>query len=220
VDCREWDTFNQQVPNHQGQDGINNDLFLQFREVLQHFSGHYNELIEFIKANGTPACKLKHNRFNRFILSMLGFKQGFIAPQPGNKRYQWLCKWLMTQQSSSFYDTTTLAALNQHGLFLFTEPTLTTPWLTYQMHHWTSFLSGCNGYSQEALSLFERFSKKPAILLDETLMESLSGDQIRSLKESIKREMEALIFLKTITDEVLLPAQHGRQVIRKRSVAS
>ncbi len=172
------------------------------------------ELVLFIEEQKTPVYQITGFKGLALRLAMmgLGYESGFISPPNKNikntdacKQYQNLCKIVVflfgKKPDCSF----------QKGLFLLPKPLYTVGFIAHQLHHWLAFLAGLPGYSAEEQEEF-RYFMGPCKGVVGPNVETMSIEQIESLRNAIHREVEALKFIKNVTDEIFRPLRQSKNI--------
>jgi hypothetical protein len=177
---------------------------------------HYTDPVQlatFIESHQTPVFVLEHWLLGGGPLAALGYEPGFITPGQG-RRFQMLQKLLQAQGKRLGQHAASDDALSNglpHGVIVLTRPLFTVGYLSHQLHHWLAFRAGMPGYSDRAQQLYRQFWQKQNGSLGQEVYK-MSAEDLMALKAAINRDMEALQFLKTITNEVIIPAQQARRV--------
>jgi len=171
------------------------------------------QLANFIESHQTPVFVLNHALLGNMALFSLGFEIGFIPPAEG-RRYKMLKQLLLTQAKRLGPHPAGDFALDNdlpHGVIVLTTPLCTLGYMSHQLHHWLAFRSGMQGYCDRAQKLYKQFWQKQKGQLGQEVYK-MSTEDILALKAAINRDMEALQFLRSITDEVFIPAQQARRL--------
>jgi hypothetical protein len=183
------------------------------RQAIQ---AHYTDpvqLAHFIESHHTPVFVLHHRLLGAASLMALGFEPGFIPPGEG-RRFQMLQKLLQAQGERLGKHTASDGALENglpQGVIVLTRPLFTLGYLSHQLHHWLAFRAGMPGYSERSQKLYRQFWQKQNGRLGKEAYK-MTVDDLLALKAAVNRDMEALQFLRAITNEVFLPAQQARRI--------
>jgi len=144
--------------------------------ILDKYKSDPKKLIEYIKGAKTPIYLVK-NPEN--ILSKIHEEEGFIMPQKG---------------LSALYLNLILnkkISLNTPEMFIISKD-FSSYLFCYEFYKWYCYKTGVKGYEQETQIKFKKvfnFSQTPEI-------DNLTFDEIIDLKTAIKRDIEAIEFVK------------------------
>jgi hypothetical protein len=175
---------------------------------------HYknpDDLAAFIEKQGTPVYVISGLKgfLVRFMVFALGYEPGFIAPPVTDplsaKRYNSLKKILAA------YDETKNDFSFDKGVFVLPKALYTVGYIAHQLHHWLAFLAGLPGYSTKEQEEFRRFMVERKGQLGPEV-ERMTLDQLAGLRNAIHREIEALKFIKSVTEEIFRPARQARNL--------
>ena len=151
----------------------------KIEKIIEKYIKTPHKLFEYIKKANTKIYRLKNPDK---ILCLIGEKQGFIYPKKGFKA---LYLNLILNKKISL-KTSEMFVIDKH---------IDMVSFLYQFYHWYNYKTGIKGYnnnySDKMKYIFE-FSK-PKKLND------LSYDDIIELKLAIKRDIEAIDFVKKMT---------------------
>lgn len=187
---------------------------------------HYNDpelLASFIESHQTQVYCLQGSLLSSFGLWVLGFEPGFIAPVKGLRyrllqhflRFQAQFHWRMSFHQHQSHQKDKQGEKTdchfRHGVFVLTRPLFTVGFISHQLHHWLAFRSGMQGYSERSQKLYRKFWSKGNGTLGQEVYKMKAIDMM-DLKSAISRDLEALQFLKSIADEILIPAQQARYI--------
>lgn len=189
-----------------------NEVSQTARDAIQNFYTDPQKLAGFIERYGTPVYVLKFGWLAMLVLRALGFEPGFIPPCDSRqgvwlKRLLTFCEADRPQPIGS--NVTTHPFPN--GVFVLTRPLFSVGFMTHQLHHWLACRSGMAGYSEQARKLYKQFWEENRGRIGKEVYQ-MNAEDILALKAAINRDMEALRFLKSMTDEVLLPARQARRI--------
>jgi hypothetical protein len=137
-------------------------------------------------------------------LALLGFEAGFIAPSEG-RSFQLLTRLLSFCESKPACDF-------RYGVFVLTQETFRVGFMAHQLHHWLSYRSGLPGYTDLEQKLYKVFWEKHDGVLEDKI-EQMTEQQMVQLKNAINRDLEALRFIREVTNEIFAPANQARQLL-------
>ena len=159
-------------------------------------------LVAMIESHGIPVVTDGPQLQLQLMLMVLGIQAGFVSPT--FKRYEKLVNTL----KSIFPEK---AKMNfSKGLIICTKDTYHYAFLTYHFHHALSFEHRLDGYQDEAQTLYHQFINEFGGSIYGGFFDTLSVKEARMLKLAIRREREALSFIRSIMHEVFVPINNGR----------
>lgn len=182
------------------------------RDAVKNFYRDPHDLAAFIERHGTPVIVVPNALFGNFCLWLLGFEPGFIPPCPG-RRYRLLQKVLSFQFHQQGNQGKKPGCHDEHGVFVLTRPLFTVGFLSHQLHHWLAYRSGLAGYTPRSQELYKKFwSERNGVIGPEVY--DMTLDDMAALKSAISRDLEALVFLKAVASEILIPAKQAGRIAR------
>lgn len=158
------------------------ELELEIEKVLEDCNWNQKLILEYIKSNGTPVHIFK---LAGKILDKIGEHEGFITPVLG---FRALFLNLIVNHKISF---------ETESMFVMSRVPDDIYIIIYEFYKWYSYKRGLLGYDIRTQNLF----KKVWLLEDEENLEKLGLKQMMNLKEAIKRDFEAINFVKRIASE-------------------
>ena len=159
-------------------------------------------LVAAIEANGIPVVTDGPQLQLQLMLMVLGIQPGFVSPT--FKRYDKLVSTL-----KSIFPEKAHMRFNK-GLIICTKDTYHYAFLTYHFHHALSFEHRLDGYQDEAQTLYHQFINEFGGSIYGGFFETLSLKEARMLKLAIRREREALSFIRSVMHEVFVPINNGK----------
>jgi hypothetical protein len=138
----------------------------------------------------------------KLSLLLLGTQPGFISPllPRYNELVDTLKKFVPENAHCNF----------SNGVILLLKDTHNFTWLAYQFYHWLGFQSGLGGYQHEAQKLYETFNRKYHGKLNPQFLECLNTEQAVLLRLAIRRDREALQFIRHVMHEVFVPLNNAK----------
>lgn len=173
------------------------------RDAVKAFYRSPDSLASFIERHQTPVYMLKGRLICGLVLAILGYEPGFIAPAEG-RRYRLLERFLRLYNGKPHCEF-------KHGVFVLTRPLFTVGFISHQLHHWLAYRSGMAGYSDKSQQLYKKFWNENNGVIGQEVYQMKVEDMV-ALKAAINRDLEALLFLKEIANEVLIPAKQARRI--------
>jgi hypothetical protein len=173
------------------------------KDMVKHHYRDPEALIAIIEAQHTPVYLLNGPKaaLIPIVLGVMGFQPGYLPPMPENKRYRALLRLLAHVEPKP-------GCRFDHGLFVLTPSMTRVGYLAHQLHHWLACKSGLPGYGELDQQLYKVFWEKHQGVIGAEI-ETMSVDQIVSLKHAINRDMEALRFIREVMEEILVPANQA-----------
>ncbi len=189
------------------------DITSRAKEMVKKHYQNPDDLALFIESQGTPVFLLRGgiNGFAvRLALFFFGFDPGFIPPpDPGDaaskKRYEALLQMVHT-----FLHVRPTDRFDK-GMFVLPKPMFTVGYVAHQMHHWLSCLAGLPGYNAVEQEEFRKFMVEHNGIVGPEV-EKMTETQIASLRHAIHREIEALKFIKEVTEEIFRPLRQSKNI--------
>lgn len=177
------------------------------RAAVKQFYRNPADLAAFIERHGTPVHVIRGGYISLFVLAGLGFEPGFIPnPRNGCKRFEALCRLLDWQEDKP-------GCRVENGIFVLTPRLFTVGYLSHQLHHWMASRAGLNGYHSRAQEVYKLFWNRDNGQITHKMLE-MKAEDLFALKDAINRDMEALSFVRQVADEILRPANQGKNLSR------
>ena len=173
------------------------------RDAVKTFYRSPEQLASFIERHQTPVYMVKGRLMIGVVLGLLGYEPGFIAPAD-DKRFRMLQRFLRLINPKAHCNF-------EHGVFVLTQELFTVGYISHQLHHWLAYRSGMTGYCERSQNLYKKFWNENNGVIGEEI-HSMKMEDMRALKAAINRDLEALLFLKEIANEVLIPARQGQRL--------
>lgn len=182
------------------------------RNAIKAFYRNPADLAAFIERHQTPVYILPKGFLTSFSIWLLGYEPGFIPPSNG-RRYQLLQK-LLASFNLKGKQGEKHACHFEHGVFVITRPLFTVGFLSHQLHHWLAYRSGMKGYDERSLKLYRKFWNEHGGVIGNEVYDMSLEDMV-SLKAAINRDLEAMVFLRGIVNEILIPSKNARHHFKK-----
>ncbi|MBX2861452.1 MAG: hypothetical protein KTR14_09455 [Vampirovibrio sp.] len=187
----------------------------QATAAVRSFYKNPEDLATFIERHGTPVIYLPVHWIPLLSLKLLGFELGYI-PVPTEPhlrhRFDTLCRLFDIEASKP---NCTLS----HGVFIVTKPLFNIGFMAYQLHHWFACRNGMTGYESKDLKRYRHFWEKKQGIIGPEVMR-MTEAEVRSLKNAINRDLEALKFLRQITEEIFVPANQANALAQNKSASA
>lgn len=181
------------------------------KKAVKSFYKNPEALAVFIERHQTPVYVLNASWLSNLTLAILGFEPGYIPPS-SHKNYLRLEKFLRWQNPKADCHF-------EHGVFVLTKPLFTVGFISHQLHHWLSYRSGLHGYSDKSQALYKKFWNEQNGVIGSEVYQMKAEDML-ALKAAINRDLEALVFLREIANEILIPAKQAQRFTDKGSASA
>jgi len=140
------------------------------------------KLLEYVEKAGTPVYKIK---YADKILNLIGEDEGFITPHKGFKAL-----YLNLILDKKF-------ALKTKAMFVLRNLPVNIYSMAHQFHKWYGYRMDLPGFDDETQLMFKQIWK----YANKKETETLSLNEILSLKEAIQRDVEAIDFVINLSKE-------------------
>jgi len=177
---------------------------------------HYQDpfkLVTFIQEKGTPVYVLPAG-LRSFILRLaifaLGVELGFVPPPENDHRFGQQRYHLLQKLLIKGYGPKPGLTFN-HGVFILPTRLFNVGFIAHQLHHWLACMAGLPGYGEDAQAEYKKFMTRYGGVVGPD-HDSMSEEEIVNLRNAIHREIEALAFLKNVTEELFRPLRQARNI--------
>jgi len=204
-DSRAFITLNDSLFINQDLKERSVDINKKARNIIKEHT-EPEDLIKYIKSMGTPVIKAKHMEK---ALALIDEKEGFICPQSGiNALFLSIMINILSAKNIKI-------GFKTPPMFIFSKQTVNFYILAENLHHWLSFNNGLAGYDEETQKLFKevwinRFNLKK--------FKKLSFQEVIAVKSVIKRNVEAIDFLREISRELIGQKHCHNKILNGQSV--
>lgn len=189
------------------------------KDAVKTFYKDVEDLALFIERHQTPVYVLG-GLLPQLVLWLLGFQPGFVPPVD-NKRYERL-KQFLTWYEQVFCRRPRLKEKLpcdfRYGVFVLDRALFSVGFLSHQLHHWLAYRSGMAGYCERAQKLYRRFWNEGGGVIGDEVYE-MSVEDLLALKAAINRDLEALMFLREVVREILVPARQSARLAQGKASA-
>ncbi len=174
-------------------------------EVKEFISDVYpdtDQLVEKIEASGIPVITKTPEMQLKFSMMLVGVQLGFVAPNiPKYDLFvENLKKYLPEKAHMDF----------SKGMIIVFKDNYEFSYVTYQFYQWSTYHRGLPGFEPQARKLFEIFARKYNYVMQPKFLESLDAEETALLRQAIRREKEAVAFIRHLLHEVFIPANNAR----------
>ncbi len=153
----------------------------QIRDIVKKNIKTPERLLEFIEQNGTKVHKVK---FADKLLRFVGEEEGFILPRKG---FEALCLNLALESKFSF---------KTKEMFVLRDLPINVYVMSHQFHKWFGFIMNLPGFDARAVELFREVCEN-----NYRAPKNLKYSDIMSLKEALRRDIEAIDFVVNLSKE-------------------
>jgi len=153
----------------------------QIRDIIKQNIKNPERLLDFVEKNGTKVYKVK---FADKLLRFIGEEEGFILPRKG---FEALCLNLALENKISF---------KTPEMFVLRDLPLNVYVMSHQFHKWFGFIMNLPGFDERAIELFRGVLEN-----NYRVPKNLKYSDIMSLKEALRRDIEAIDFVIKLSRE-------------------
>ena len=177
------------------------------RAFIKEHHTNLPSLLLAIQATGTPVVVVTGLQAGAIQLGLLslGLSIGFIPPD-NSDRYERLIKLIEGHCANQLSDTIHW----EHGVFLLVPGLLNIHYVAHQLHHWLSCKAGLKGYDWKEQKAFREFQTRYKGTFTAAVDKRGVGF-LKALQHPLRREIESIAFVKTVTEEILSPAFEGQR---------
>ncbi len=142
---------------------------------------------------------------------MVGAQPGFVPPTltKYDDFIKSICKYCPARADMDF----------SGGLLLVLREDYHFASLAYHFYHAMAYRAGLQGYQDKALKLYATFNRKYNSQLNPQFLEKLDLEESTLLKLAIRRDREALQFVRHILNEVYIPVNNARLIEKGKAQA-
>lgn len=165
---------------------------------------NYEMLLDHLADSGVPVLYDLPEVQMTMILKLLGLEAGFIAPTSEHYHHlvQFFKKHLKGSTDEDF----------SQGLILLLKTDKHYAALFHAFYHWCAFHAGLPGYDSVGRKLYYAFNHKHQSQLNPKFLNNLSAEQTDALKMAIRRDKEALQFMRKLMHEVIVPGNNSKLI--------
>jgi hypothetical protein len=181
-------------------------LMFQCQFVIRQFQCQPEAILAWLNKQGVPVLLLDTGSVAlSAALNALGYQPGFIPPTDAKAFF------VLTQAAGLLGQSRELAKRN--GLIVLTPQLNKIGFLSHQLFHWMAYKASLPGYDDEAQRLYRQYFDRNTM---ETLPQAfdLSVEKIAKLRHAVRREIDALSFVRQLSQQVLTPAQQRTQMLQ------
>lgn len=188
------------------EDQLSRAITFQLKMLLRQVRCDNEKLLEWLEQKGVVVhCLEKGTTLAATAaLTSLGYQPGFIPPSESNT-----FKFLVGTLGFMGQDVN---RARQHGVMLLTPNLNKIGFTVHQVYHWMAYKAGLPGYSDKAQHLFRRYFDKDAMTTLPAALE-LPIEQLVQLRHAVRREINALLFVREVSSEMLAPVQNRYNMI-------
>lgn len=179
--------------------------------IIQDSYPNLNMLIRKIESNGLPVIIKGPQIQLKLAMMVVGAQLGFISPDlPKYNEFVEHVKRYLPEKSGMDFSNGMLIALKDNDHF---------PFVAYHFYHALAFQNSLAGYEYRARQLYSIFVKKYHSKLDPKFMDGLDKEETDMLKMAIRRDKEALQFLRHLLHEVFIPVNNSKLIEKGQAQA-
>jgi len=161
------------------------------KTIIKQYINNPDELLKFIESKNTKVIKAKHMEK---LLRLIGEYDSFILPLKGLKAL-----FLITG-INLLSKTKMKPALNTPAMFVLEDKPVNIYLIAHQFHHWLAYIEKMPGYEERTVNNFKNIWNHDFGRED---IDKLSVQEILALQDAIARDLEAINFVKEITNEYI-----------------
>ena len=159
------------------------------KETIKKFIYDPDALLKFIESQGTTIIRANHIEK---VLILIGEGEGFITPFKGFKAL------FLSLMINILSPLKIKIGFSTPAMFVMKNMPVNIYILAHQFHHWLAYSKNLPGYEEDTLNNFKNIWS-PDFGANE--INSMSINEILSLKEAVARDIEAINFVKEISLE-------------------
>lgn len=154
----------------------------KIREIVKKNVKTPEKLLEYVEKSGTKVYKIK---FANKILKLINEPEGFILPLKG---FRALFLNLILEQKFSFFTD---------EMFVLRDCPVNIYMMSHQFHKWYGFKMRLCGFEKRAVELFREVEAFGTV----QNIDKLTYSDIMALKEALRRDIEAIDFVVSLSKE-------------------
>lgn len=174
----------------------------EVKAIIQDCYPDVDALIARIEEKGLPVLASLPELQAKFALTLIGEQPGFIPPE-AYKYEEFIHSMTRHARNKAHQDYSrgVIIALKDCRHFAF---------LTYHFYHWMAYRAGLEGYDVRGRKLFDTFNRKYQGQLHPKFLEKLDYTQTYLLKMAVRRDKEAMQFVRHVLHEVFIPKNNAK----------
>jgi hypothetical protein len=167
--------------------------------------------IQAIQEQGLPVFMVGYQFHLRALMLLADVETGFISPniEHYGQLIETLKKYFPERSNLDF----------SQGLILLNDNSNNILFLIMSMYHWQACKHGLAGYCTESSKLYRIYIRKHKGQLPPQFLNALDVIQLTALRAQLKRQDEAIRFLKETVDSVLVPKNNAKKLSQGRAQA-
>ena len=172
----------------------------KIENLIEKYINNPNKLFDFIKGAKTPIYEIKSAKK---ILERIGEFEGFILPKKG---FQALYLNLILNKKISFR-TSEMFIISSYNVNLYA--------FLYQFYNWYCYKMKLSGFEDDIQEQFKHVFE----ICETSKIDELSYEEILNLKSAIKRDIEAIDFVKKITQKITLSKKNLDKIKQGKTIS-
>jgi hypothetical protein len=178
------------------------------RAFIKAHHGNLPSLLLAIQATGTPVIVVTGLQAGAVQLGLMsmGLSVGYISPDGDSERYEKLVKLIQGHCGEQLPDDPDW----DDGVFVLVPGLLNIHYVAHQLHHWLSCKAGLDGYYWDQQKAFREFQTRYKGTFTQAV-DKRGPDFLRALQHPLRREIDTIAFVKSVTEEILSPAFEGQR---------
>jgi hypothetical protein len=161
------------------------------KSIIKQYINNPDDLLQFVESNGTKVIRAK---YIEKLLILMGEYDSFILPLKGLKAL------ILILGINLLSKTKMKLALSTPGMFVLSDKPVNIYLIAHQFHHWLAYIKKMPGYEENTINNFKNIWNHDFGSKD---IDKLSVQEILALKDAIARDIEAINFVKELTNEYI-----------------
>ncbi|MDD3012213.1 MAG: hypothetical protein PHC34_00735 [Candidatus Gastranaerophilales bacterium] len=161
------------------------------KTIMKQYINNPDDLLKLIESKGTRVIRAKHIEK---LLRLTGEYDSFILPSKGLKAL------FLIIGINLLSKTKMKLALSTPAMFVLEDKPVNIYLIAHQFHHWMSYIEKMPGYEENTVNNFKNIWNHEFGSKD---IDKLCVQEILALKDAIARDIEAINFVKEITNEYI-----------------
>jgi len=161
------------------------------KTIIKQCINNPEDLLKFIESRNTKVIRAKHIEK---VLRLIGEHDSFILPLNGLKAL------VLIIGINLLSKTKMKLAMNTPAMFVLEDTPVNIYLIAHQFHHWMAYTEKMPGYEENTVNNFKNIWNHNYSNED---VNKMSVQEILAVKDAIARDLEAINFVKEITNEYI-----------------
>lgn len=201
------DLFSTELPDRSVRETICTDLETLIKSTYPNIQAS----LDAIETHGLPVFEVACQFHLRALMLLSNVDYGFISPEVPHYTdlVETLKKYFPDKEHVNY----------SQGLILLNAKGDIVLHMLMAIYHWKAYINGLPGYSEAACRLSRMVEKRYKGMLPPKFLESLTIEELTDLRARMKRDEEAIIFLRHIMNRVLIPKNNAKHFVEGKAQA-